>query len=499
MGGKGFANPLLCFGQSLMASKTRRKQSLTAVLFAVLALGALPAAAEQSGREASAQQVRKPVASSDFLKDSAIYYGSIWGFRFFYVRNKNERIFDTSLSRWWDNISQAPVKDDGDEFFTNYVVHPFAGYVSYLYYREMGYGFWGSALGSALQSSLFEYTVEGLVETPSLTDLLSTPGFGVVFGVVAENLSNTLIEVNNPATTFLAHLVNPMRNFVKDGRVALINPIQGIFEYTQSFDISHVPWKNSSIEHNSPHSFYSAFPNGYAGAHLEVADTKGGSGQIILYDLRFELPTADYGKSLYIIFNQSGVNNLPDRNPRDGYELSNFRLGGKIVVAETPSYKVSLGFESHLPTIYKDNVKRLREITSLYRRDLPVYLTDSYALTPFIGGMANIGALSLETVAGFTFVGKASGFEGDKSEKILKYGAALGLSLPVNVAAKVSVEITGNRFLSLKNGRKNNLYFTSGIRFGKFVSPSLALQIPVLGDDSKSLSKSVIAGIQIRF
>lgn len=442
--------------------------------------------------------LKKTVLSRDFVKDSAVYYGSIWAFRFFYVRNKNSRIYDTSPSKWWDNVTKAPETDDGDEFFTNYVVHPFAGYVSYLYYRNMGYGFWGSALGSAIQSTLFEYTVEGLVETPSLPDLLSTPGLGVVFGVAADNLSSLLIEMDNPAATFLAHVVNPMRNFVNEGRVVVINPLQGRFEYTQSFDISHVPWKNPSIEQPDPHSFLSALPGGYAGSRLEVVGLESG-GQIILYDLRAELPSADYRRSLYVIFNQSGVNNLAGGVPRDGYELSNFRLGGKALLLKTESYWLSAGFESHLPTIYKDNIKRLRKIHSVYKRDLPAYLRNSYSLTPFLGAAARVGAFSFEATAGFSFVGKSEAFEGDSSEKILKYGAAFGVSVPVNVVESVSAEITGNRFLSLRSGEKDNIYFTSGIRFGRFISPSVALQIPLSGDDDENVSRSFIVDVQIRF
>src|SRR5690606_20996459 len=111
-----------------------------------------------------------------FARDTAIAYTATWAARFFYVRNKNSRIFDTSLSKWWNNISQWPVWDDGDSFFTNWVTHPIVGSQDYLFYRAMGHSRWVSALGVVVQSTLFEYTVEGLVETPSLVDLVSTPG-----------------------------------------------------------------------------------------------------------------------------------------------------------------------------------------------------------------------------------------------------------------------------------------------------------------------------------
>ncbi|MCY4046874.1 MAG: DUF3943 domain-containing protein [Candidatus Dadabacteria bacterium] len=507
---QGGENPLIHGEQAQMkqlSAKTRpfaavRSGGMRAMLIAVFAATAAftpPAMAQDPvGANSAEAKPQKTVISRDFIKDSAIYYGSIWAFRFFYVRNKNARIYDTSLSKWWDNIARAPVTDDGDEFFTNYVVHPFAGYVSYLYYRQMGYGFWGSALGSALQSAMFEYTVEGLVETPSLPDLISTPALGVLVGAAAEKTSDWLAGMGNPVATFLAHGLNPMRNFVKDGRVVLINPLRRSFEYSQSFDTSNLPHKRRAVEEPQPHSFRSALPRGYAGARLEVAARKDAPGQIILYNIGAEMPSEDYGKSAYVFFNQSGVNNLGGDHARDGYELSNFTAGGKFLLAKTSSYWAALGIEAHLPTVYKDNVNRLETITSLYKRNLPVYVEDAWSVAPFAGAAVRAGPVSLEAHTSVVFLRKAEKFEGDGSETILRYGAALGVSLPRSL--RVSAEITGNRIASsLENGRKSNAYFTAGLRFGGFVSPSVAVQIPVAGDDEKQFSQSVITQIQVRF
>ncbi|MDA2921484.1 DUF3943 domain-containing protein, partial [Desulfobacterota bacterium AH_259_B03_O07] len=107
----------------------------------------------------------KELGVNDFIRDTVISYTATWAVRFFYVRNKDSRIFDTCLECWWDNITQWPEFDDDDNFFTNFVTHPVIGAVQYLYYRSMGWGFWGSFLGAAVQSTLFEYTIEGTVET----------------------------------------------------------------------------------------------------------------------------------------------------------------------------------------------------------------------------------------------------------------------------------------------------------------------------------------------
>ena len=177
------------------------------------------------------------LGAKDFVRDTAIYYTFIWAFRLFYVRNKNARIFDTSFSTWWDNISQWPVTDDGDSFFTNYVTHPFSGAMSFLYYRQMGHDVWSSFLGSVVQSTLFEYTVEGLVETPSLPDLLSTPLIGAPMGYGLEKTSEYLYNTDSGVAKVAAHILNPLRNFVHDRQLVLFNPLTGQYEFSGKFQM----------------------------------------------------------------------------------------------------------------------------------------------------------------------------------------------------------------------------------------------------------------------
>jgi len=152
------------------------------------------------------------LGTKEFLRDTTIAYSFQWAARFFYVRNKNSRIFDTSLSKWWDNISQWPEWDDGDAFFTNLVTHPVIGSIDYLFYRQMGHSFWVSALGTVIQSTLFEYTVEGLVETPSGSDLIFTPLLGVPLGYGMEKTSDWLVDTGFVPAKILGYIVNPLKN-----------------------------------------------------------------------------------------------------------------------------------------------------------------------------------------------------------------------------------------------------------------------------------------------
>ena len=43
----------------------------------------------------------------------------------YWVRDKSLKIFNTSFSKWWDNVTEKPKWDDGDTFVVNWVAHPF--------------------------------------------------------------------------------------------------------------------------------------------------------------------------------------------------------------------------------------------------------------------------------------------------------------------------------------------------------------------------------------
>ena len=132
---------------------------------------------------------RKSIADfQDFLTNTRNVYFTIWLIRLAQVNmldlhNKEEQMIINPL-RWWKNTLgfQNDGKkrgnfewNDGDRFKTNWVAHPAFGAYSYLYYRAKGYDRLTSALGSAVQSALFEYTIEGMIQSPSIHDLIITP------------------------------------------------------------------------------------------------------------------------------------------------------------------------------------------------------------------------------------------------------------------------------------------------------------------------------------
>lgn len=85
-------------------------------------------------------------------------------------------------SKWWDNVSQAPVWDK-DDLFLNYVTHPYAGAIYYMGARSAGANAAYSCLYSfALSTFFWEYGIEAFAERPSIQDLIVTPLAGSVLG-----------------------------------------------------------------------------------------------------------------------------------------------------------------------------------------------------------------------------------------------------------------------------------------------------------------------------
>ncbi|MCK5709521.1 MAG: DUF3943 domain-containing protein [Deltaproteobacteria bacterium] len=175
---------------------------------------------------------------SDFLRDSRNVYFTIWLIRIIQVNaldvhNKEQQTFINPL-RWWRNFFGFQNKSrkrgdfelkDGDSFKTNWVAHPAFGAYTYLYYRAKGYNFYTSALGSFAQSVLFEYTIEGVTQSPSIHDLIITPGVGVPVGIILEETSSWLVERENGLLNVMGYIVNPMRIIVPERDKVNVGPL----------------------------------------------------------------------------------------------------------------------------------------------------------------------------------------------------------------------------------------------------------------------------------
>ena len=85
-----------------------------------------------------------------------------------------------SSDTWKENV-RNPHRDD-DDFFVNYVLHPYWGATYYVRGRERGFTRTQSFLFSATLSTLFEFGLEAMFEQPSYQDLWVTPVLGSLVG-----------------------------------------------------------------------------------------------------------------------------------------------------------------------------------------------------------------------------------------------------------------------------------------------------------------------------
>jgi len=87
---------------------------------------------------------------------------------------------DFSIQQYKDNVKQAVW--DKDDWWLNYVLHPYWGGTYYVRAQERGFGSMGSFLYAATLSSLYEFGTEAFFEKPSIQDLIVTPGAGYFVG-----------------------------------------------------------------------------------------------------------------------------------------------------------------------------------------------------------------------------------------------------------------------------------------------------------------------------
>lgn len=129
-----------------------------------------------------------------------------------------------SLSDWWDNV-RNPQWDD-DQFYLNYIAHPYWGAAYYVRARERGYGERASFWYSALMSTAFEFGGEALFEQPSIQDLIVTPVAGAILGEYFMRVRYRIAERHAPGEAMA---------FGDRVLLALTDPIGSINRQVQSW------------------------------------------------------------------------------------------------------------------------------------------------------------------------------------------------------------------------------------------------------------------------
>ena len=97
----------------------------------------------------------------------------------------------------------------------------------YLYFRARGYDMASSGVGSFLLSAMFEYTIEGWQQSPSLNDIIATPGLGVPIGIAVDTTSRWLTSRDSQFLKAVGYVIDPMRLLVRDDKLKWAN-LEGV-------------------------------------------------------------------------------------------------------------------------------------------------------------------------------------------------------------------------------------------------------------------------------
>jgi hypothetical protein len=84
------------------------------------------------------------------------------------------------MSYWWDNVTHPEM--DSDDFYINYILHPYWGAAYYVRARERGYNDRQAFWYSFMLSCMYEFGAEALFEEVSIQDFFVTPIGGTLVG-----------------------------------------------------------------------------------------------------------------------------------------------------------------------------------------------------------------------------------------------------------------------------------------------------------------------------
>ncbi len=146
----------------------------------------------------------------DYTVDSLAMMAVVVGFKRALNVTSARGLLKGGYTLWPDYVTQMPPWNDGNPFYTNWILHPYVGSLFYMYYRNRGYSRIASAFGSFLQSAAHEYIAEAVYEIPSGIDIILTPGLGVPLGMLFDETSVRWARSSSTPKKIAAYFMNPM-------------------------------------------------------------------------------------------------------------------------------------------------------------------------------------------------------------------------------------------------------------------------------------------------
>ena len=121
--------------------------------------------------------------TANYIGAAIVAFGILWvAPESFSKWDKDKMREEGIFTRWLENVKAGPIWDE-DNFYLNWIVHPWAGAVYYTAARGSGLKWWESFLFSTFMSTLlWEYGVEAFAEIPSWQDIIITPVLGSAIG-----------------------------------------------------------------------------------------------------------------------------------------------------------------------------------------------------------------------------------------------------------------------------------------------------------------------------
>lgn len=125
------------------------------------------------------------------------------------------------FQRWKDHVIKEGPEWDGDKWYFNYLLHPYAGAAYFMGARSCGFNFWQSFLYSAFVSTVeWEYGIEAFMERPSIQDLFITPVVGSLIGECFYKLKRKIVSNgyrlagSKVLGNVVAFLIDPLNQFL---------------------------------------------------------------------------------------------------------------------------------------------------------------------------------------------------------------------------------------------------------------------------------------------
>lgn len=146
--------------------------------------------------------------------ESARYLGLLYAINLAgYIVTQREAIRTHGGWDTYGNNLFKVVRADYDVVGYNWGTHVATGTATNLFYRSRGYSRIDSLVLAAIQSALFEFTIEVYTEPASLEDLINTPILGAAGATLLEWTSFKCLNSDSKALHVVGHILNPFTLF----------------------------------------------------------------------------------------------------------------------------------------------------------------------------------------------------------------------------------------------------------------------------------------------